>query len=99
MYGNFTAFQSGLWHLPNHMDYGWHELREVLGMLIVVQGFETSRYLGTKFSPELRIKSMRYAQLISAFIYVIYIALMLYYFKFPLPSSGQDTVEVGLSKS
>ena len=99
IYGNFTAFQNGLWHLPNHMDYGWHELREVLGMLIVVQGFETSRYLGTKFSPELRIKSMRYAQLISAFIYVIYIALMLYYFKFPLPTSGQDTAIITLSKN
>ncbi|NPA29283.1 MAG: hypothetical protein GXO33_03775 [Epsilonproteobacteria bacterium] len=98
-YGNWQAFTQGVWHLPPEgQTPGWHEARMVLGMLIVVQGFETSRYLGEKFSPQLRIRTMRYAQLISGVIYVLYIALMLYYFNIPLPSTGQDTAIISLSK-
>ncbi|WP_456323556.1 hypothetical protein [Hydrogenimonas sp.] len=97
-WGNWTAWQEGIWRLPvqEHIP-GWHEMRIVLGMLIVVQGFETSRYLSEKFPPSLRIRSMRYAQWISGIVYVVYIALMLYYFNYPLPSSGQDTAIVTLS--
>ncbi len=98
-YGNFQAWSHGLWHLPpDGSTPGWHEACMVLGMLIVVQGFETSRYLGEKFSPQLRIRTMRYAQWISGVIYVLYIALMLYYFNYPLPSTGQDTAIVTLSR-
>ncbi len=98
-YGNYTAWSEGIWHLPEMAHQpGLHEWRIVLGMLIVVQGFETSRYLGEKFPPTLRIRSMRYAQLISGGIYMLYIALMLYYFNYPLPETGQDTAIILLSK-
>ena len=98
VYGNVEAWLQGVWHLPpDGTAPGWHEARMVLGMLIVVQGFETSRYLGEKFPPQLRIRTMRYAQWISGAIYVVYIALMLYYFNYPLPSSGQDTAIITLS--
>jgi len=50
-------------------------LREVFGMLIIVQGFETSRYLGHAYDAQMRIKTMRYAQWISAVIYVVFVAL------------------------
>ncbi|BDY12511.1 APC family permease [Hydrogenimonas cancrithermarum] len=97
-YGNYVAWEDGIWHLPPGGDTpGLHEFRMVLGMLIVVQGFETSRYLGEKFPPELRIRTMRYAQWVSGAIYVLYIALMLYYFNYPLPQSGQDTAIINLS--
>jgi len=98
VYGNVTAWQGGGWHLPPlpHQP-GLHEFRMILGMLIVIQGFETSRYLGEKFPPALRIRTMRYAQWISGGIYIAYIALMLYYFNFPLPLSGQDTAIIRLS--
>ena len=97
-WGNWTAWQQGVWHLPpDGGTPGWQEIRMVLGMLIVVQGFETSRYLGEKFPPHLRIRTMRYAQWISGGIYVLYIALMLYYFNYPLPESGQDTAIIALS--
>ncbi|WP_457598791.1 hypothetical protein [Hydrogenimonas sp.] len=98
VYGNLHAWLAGEWAMPpQHTTPGWHEMRMVLGMLIVVQGFETSRYLGERFAPQLRIRTMRYAQWISGAIYVIYIALMLYYFKYPLPAQGQDTAIVTLS--
>ncbi len=45
------------------------------GILLIVQGFETSKYLGEKYSPEERVKSMKLAQLISGFIYVSFIFL------------------------
>jgi hypothetical protein len=47
------------------------------GILLVVQGFETSRFLGEKYSPEIRVLTMRRAQLISGALYVVsVIALM-----------------------
>jgi hypothetical protein len=45
-------------------------VRRLAGMLLVVQGFETSRYLGRYYSPGLRIRTMRRAQILSGVIYV-----------------------------
>ncbi len=98
IWGNWQGFNSGLWHLAKTHTPSIHDWRILLGMLIVVQGFETSRYLGDKFSPSLRIRTMRYAQLISGGIYIVYIGLMLYYFNYPLPPNGQDTAIITLSK-
>ncbi len=96
-FGNFEAWREGIWHLPPTTDPSIHDWRVVLGMLIVVQGFETSRFLGEKFPPGLRIRTMRYAQWISGGVYVVYIGLMLYYFNLPLPKEGQDTAIITLS--
>ena len=47
------------------------------GILLVVQGFETSRFLGEKYPAEMRVQTMRRAQLISGALYVVsVIALM-----------------------
>ena len=46
------------------------------GILLIVQGFETSKYLGEKYTPEERVKSMKLAQFISGFIYVSFIFLI-----------------------
>jgi hypothetical protein len=49
----------------------------LFGILLVVQGFETSRFLGEKYSAEIRVQTMRRAQLISGALYVVsVIALM-----------------------
>ena len=63
------------------------------GILLIVQGFETSKYLGEKYSPEERVRSMKLAQLISGFIYVSFIFLvtpLLY----KLPEGGVDETAV-----
>ena len=52
-----------------------HDLRVLLGLLIVVQGFETSRYLGAEHPAEQRITTMRTAKLLSAAIYLVFIGL------------------------
>jgi hypothetical protein len=45
-------------------------LRLLAGMLLVVQGFETSRYLGHQYSADMRVRTMRFAQWLSGLIYV-----------------------------
>ena len=52
-----------------------NDLRVLLGLLIVVQGFETSRYLGDLYSAQQRVATMRSAQIISTAIYLVFIAL------------------------
>lgn len=67
----------GQWQLPaisSNIDL--YDLRMLLGLLIVVQGFETSRYLGERHSAEQRIRTMRNAQIISAGIYVLFLGLV-----------------------
>ncbi|WP_115718946.1 hypothetical protein [Gallaecimonas mangrovi] len=73
---NLKLLFSGQWHLAN-MDTGidLHDLRVLLGLLIVVQGFETSRYLQDQHGRDERIKTMRTAQQVSAAIYLLFIGL------------------------
>ncbi|QDU57650.1 hypothetical protein [Aeoliella mucimassa] len=73
---NSQLAMAGSWHLPDmQVDFNVHSIRVLLGLLIVVQGFETSRYLGEEHPADLRIVTMRNSQLISAAIYVVFIAL------------------------
>ncbi|HET6432008.1 hypothetical protein [Dyella sp.] len=62
---------------PHGARPGWHELRVLLGCVILVQGFETSRFLGASYPAALRVRSMRWAQLLSTVIYVAFIVLLL----------------------
>ncbi len=54
---------------------GWTTVRVLAGMLLVVQGFETSRYLGQHYDAETRVFTMRLAQLLSSAVYVVFVAL------------------------
>ena len=53
------------------------QIRILAGALLVVQGFETSRFLGEKYNPEIRVASMKKAQIISGILYVISVILFL----------------------
>ncbi len=55
---------------------GFTLTRKLAGMLLVVQGFETSRYLGRYYEPALRVRTMRAAQIISGGIYVAFALLI-----------------------
>jgi hypothetical protein len=54
--------------------------RKLLGLFVLVQGFESARYIGAYFSPEERVKTMRSAQYISSVIYVLFVAFSLILF-------------------
>ena len=47
------------------------------GILLVVQGFETSRFLGEKYPAQIRVQSMRRAQIISGALYVASVAALM----------------------
>jgi hypothetical protein len=49
----------------------------LFGILLVVQGFETSRFLGEKYNAEIRVRSMRRAQLISGALYMVSVIALL----------------------
>ena len=53
----------------------WEVLTIVAGTLIVVQGFETTRYLGSSFDAKTRISASRWSQIISTVVYISFVAL------------------------
>ncbi len=59
---------------------GMSAITLAFGLIITVQGFETSRYLGGSYDPATRISSMKLAQWISAAIYMTYLLLISYVF-------------------
>jgi len=72
---DWTAFSTNTLVLPPvPKEDLWTVLTVLGGTLIVVQGFETSRYLGGEFDRELRIWSCRSSQLVSTAIYLIFVA-------------------------
>lgn len=55
----------------------WEILTIVAGTLIVVQGFETTRYLGSSFEASVRVSASRWSQIISTVVYVVFVAVTL----------------------
>ena len=59
-------------------DRDWMTRMFILaGILLVVQGFETSRFLGEKYSAAMRVRTMRRAQLISGALYIASVIVLL----------------------
>ena len=94
---SMMAFSTGdfSWPVLEHTT-GIAEAQVFLGLVILVQGFETSRYLGNEYEPELRITSMRWAQILSTAIYLIFILLVTRYFDNGLPQTGGETAIIDL---
>lgn len=92
---NLQLLADGEWVLPA-IDSGIddHGIRVLLGLLIVVQGFEASRYLGDQFSAEMRIATMRQAQILSAVIYLIFISLTTVLFDYDMGIDITAIIEV-----
>lgn len=74
-------------------ETGWASLTLAFGLLITVQGFETSRYLGSHYSADERIRSMRLAQGATTAIYLVYIVLLVFSFDI----SGEELNETAIS--
>ncbi len=67
-------------------DLGTEEIRKMIGLFAIVQGFEASRYIGVRFGAERRISTMRMAQGISTVVFVIFVVTLLLAF-LPTPES------------
>ncbi|MEM6577507.1 MAG: hypothetical protein AAF678_03375 [Pseudomonadota bacterium] len=58
-------------------DFDWETFRFLLGLLIIVQGFETTRFMGALYSGRERVAAMRRAQIIAAIVYLVFFILMI----------------------
>ncbi len=76
---------------------GWNSIAVAMGLLVTVQGFETSRYLGEEYDAETRIRTMRYSQWISSAIYLVYIALTTFCFS-DSQVGDHETAIVGMTQ-
>ena len=96
-YASTVAIASGDFHLQSlSVPSEEHGLKVLLGLLILVQGFETSRYLGDHYDRQTRVATMRNAQLLSAAIYVVFIFLITPFFSGDLPAVGGETEIIDL---
>lgn len=92
---NIKLLMGGEWALPalsSVIDF--HDLRVLFGLLIVVQGFEISRYLGDEYPAKQRIATMRAAQILSAVIYLVFLALMTILFRKGLGADVTAIIEM-----
>ncbi|MFV2034461.1 MAG: amino acid permease, partial [Halocynthiibacter sp.] len=71
----------------------WTRLQMLAGMLLVVQGFETSRYLGAAYPAGMRRSTMFWAQVSSGVIYVLFVALVVPLLAF-LPEGRPDETAI-----
>lgn len=79
---NADLLLGGQWRIPDiPSTIDLHDARVLLGLLIVVQGFETSRYLGDTFPADQRIRTMRTSQILSGAIYLLFIGLVTVLFR------------------
>ncbi len=75
----------------------WEGARKLAGMLLIVQGFETSKYLGSTYAPELRSRSMMLAQILAGAIYMAFVALALPLMAVFTEQVPSETAIIGLS--
>ena len=94
-YAGLQARQHALQLHDGH--FNWDTLRLAFGLLITVQGFETSRYLGAGHDADTRIRTMRYAQWLASAIYIVYIGLA--GLSFPSEDVGlRETAVIGMTE-
>ena len=72
---------AGEWTLPDRtFSMDGTDFRKILGLFAIVQGFEAARYIGSRFSADLRISGMRSAQYISSIVFVLLLLSSLFLF-------------------
>ena len=76
---DFTHWkQTGMFALPELPASSlWQILTVLGGTLIVVQGFETPRYLAGSYDADTRVRASFWAQIISSCVYIAFVALAL----------------------
>lgn len=73
---DYNAFSGAGIRLPAMPEQSWWQVVTIVGgILIAVQGFETSRYLEEEFDAETRIRSCRLSQIVSTLVYLVFILL------------------------
>ena len=84
---NVQEWLGGRWELGESQPLETDDVRKVIGLFAIVQGFEASRYIGVRFAAERRITTMRLAQIASTVVFVGFILTLLVIF---LPPAGES---------
>ncbi len=58
-------------------SFDWETIRFLMGLLIIVQGFETTRFMNDMYDAETRIAAMRRSQSVSSAVYLVFFILMI----------------------
>lgn len=82
---------------PPSGDLGF-KLRQLGGMLLIVQGFETSKYLAASYDAKLRARSMLVAQCLAGIIYIAFVALAMPLMGPLAQQSPSETAIIDLSR-
>lgn len=78
---NIQEALGGRWDFPPiDKTISGEDFRKIIGLFAMVQGFEAARYIGSRFSGEVRITSMRIAQVISTVVFVALLTSVLILF-------------------
>jgi hypothetical protein len=76
MVANAQAALGGRWDVGGSPNVGPEEIRKMIGLFAMVQGFEASRYIGVRFAAEERVSTMRVAQVISTIVFVMLVVFL-----------------------
>ena len=87
---NVQEALGGRWDLGPSPDLGTEEIRKMIGLFAIVQGFEASRYIGVRFGAERRVSTMRVAQVVSTIVFVLFVVTLLLAFLPPPPGVEDD---------
>ena len=87
---NVQEALGGRWDLGPSPDLGTEEIRKMVGLFAIVQGFEASRYIGVRFGSERRVSTMRVAQVVSTIVFVLFVVTLLLAFLPPPPGVEDD---------
>ena len=74
--------------LQGKHTFDWDTLRFLMGLLIIVQGFETTRFMGDLYDAETRVSAMRRSQISSSLVYLVFFILTVPLY--PLFTSSTD---------
>lgn len=97
---NIWQIEQGSWHLSKlSHEIDLASVRIALGALLIVQGFETSRYLGHVYSCQERVRSMRLAQLLAIAIYLGFMALAAAFLDPSLPAKETAIIDYSAAVS
>jgi len=69
------------------------------GMLMVTQGFETARFMGERYTREVRVLAVKQSQWIATAIYVVFIGVTCpIFFRFPIAELNETAVSTTLGQ-
>ncbi|MCB1661905.1 MAG: hypothetical protein H6995_15555 [Pseudomonadales bacterium] len=87
-------------HEPIKKLSNWDTIAMLAGMLMVTQGFETTRFMGAQYPQQVRINAARYSQGIAIFLYVVFIGLTCPIFlTFPIAELNETSISYTLGNA